>query len=115
MLPDWIKHAFAVAVAQQPPAETELQLVDRISREVVRRRMTTPALAFLEMARPLNYLGSQTMHFFAPLASALLDSERYGMFAKFLERRDALEILCRRIEELEQTAGQQASPGSDSR
>lgn len=81
-------------------------MVDRLAREVVRRHLTTPALMFLEMSRPMNYLGAQAMHFFSPMISALFDGHRYEEFAKFLERRDALEIITRQIEELERIATQ---------
>lgn len=100
MVPDWLKHAFAVE-RHQPPSDADLRLVDRLAREVVRRRLTAPALAFLEMSRPANYIGAQTLHFFAPLVTTLFDSASYSAFAKFLERRDAIDILCRRIEEVE--------------
>lgn len=103
MVPEWLKHAFAVDASLEPPTEEELRLVDRLVREVVRRRLTTPALALLEMSRPLNYLGSQAMHFLAPLMESLFDAEGYRACARFLERRDAIEFVCRRIEELEQS------------
>ena len=98
----WLKHAFAVESADRAePTEREQQAADRVCREVVRRRLATPATLFLETFRPMNYLGSQAMHFFTPLVSALLDKEGYEAFADFLERRDSVDRLCRRIAKLE--------------
>lgn len=106
---DWLKHAFAVNTHTAPPTEAELRLVDQLAREVARRQLSAPALAFLEMSRPLNYLGAQALHFFSPMLSAILDAQGYNTFARFLERRDAIDILCRRIEDWEQQA-QRPSP-----
>ena len=36
----------------------------KLAEEVKARRMTTPAIFFLEMMRPLNFVGSQAMIFF---------------------------------------------------
>jgi hypothetical protein len=63
--------------------------------------MTTPALLFLEMARPLNYLTAQTMHFFAPVVTAVVDREGYRCLAAFLERRGSVDYLCRQLEAME--------------
>jgi hypothetical protein len=103
---NWLKRGFknAFAVESGGPVEPtagQREVVDRICREVIRRRMTTPALMFLEMSRPLNYVASQTMHFFHPLVSAVLDTNGYEQFAKFLEHRGSVDYLCRRIEQLE--------------
>ncbi len=103
-LKSWFKHAFAVDTNPEPPSEAELQLVERICREVVRRQMTIPAITFLEMARPLNYLGSQTMRFFEPIVSAVADAKDYQTFAKFLERRDAIDTICEQLGKIEQEA-----------
>lgn len=81
--------------------------MERICLEVVKRRMTIPALAFLEMARPLNYIGSQVMQFFHPMASAIADARDYATFAKFLERRDSIDLLAQMIEEKEAAAARQ--------
>jgi hypothetical protein len=100
------KHAFAVNEPLPPLTEEVKTMVDRLAREVVRRHLTTPALMFLEMSRPMNYLGAQAMHFFTPMVSALFGGERYEEFARFLERRDALEIIAAQIEKLERLATQ---------
>lgn len=104
-----LQHAFAVDTALPAPAPAQTRLVDRLAREVVRRHLTTPALAFLEMSRPLNFLGAQAMHFFTPMAAALFDGDSYQTFAQFLERRDAIDLIAARIEQLEAVAAQQDS------
>jgi hypothetical protein len=101
-LVDKLKHAFAVeASGPAEPNEHQRGPVDVICREVVRRRLTTPALMFLEMSRPLTTVSAAVMHFFGPLATILVDPVAYRHFADFVEKRGSIEYLCRRIEELE--------------
>ena len=99
---NWFKHAFAVnAAADAEPTDRQRAVVDRLCREVVRRRMAEPALWMLTMSRPLNYITSQAMHFFAPIATVLFDAADYNCFATFLERRDSVDILCRTLEDFD--------------
>ena len=101
---EWIRHAFAVDSARCVfPTEPQRMVVDLFCREIVRRHLGTPALLFLETFRPLNYLGSQAMHFFQPIVSAVWKGEGYRHLADFLERRGSVDYLCRRIEEMETT------------
>lgn len=97
-----LAHAFAVekpGPAKPTPAEAEV--VDRVLREVIRRRMTMPASIFLESVRPMTYLGSQAMHFFGPFMSVLVEPTAYRAFSGFLEKRGAVDHLLRRMEQME--------------
>lgn len=73
-------------------------LLAAVARRVARYRMEVPAILFLESVRPLNFVGSQAMVFFAPLVQALFAMPEYERFAKLLEDRENLERLARRIE-----------------
>lgn len=99
---EWLKHAFAVdPPGPAEPTPPQAKVVDMICAEVVRRHLTTPALTFLEMSRPLNFVGAQAMHFFTPLVEAVIDAEGHRQFAAFLEQRGSIDYICRRIEEVE--------------
>ncbi|MFH1850870.1 MAG: hypothetical protein ABIA75_00850 [Candidatus Neomarinimicrobiota bacterium] len=96
---EWLKKAFLVdSPTDMELSEQQKLVIDKVCREVVRRHMTTPALVFLESFRPLSYIGSQLMHFFQPIVSAVLTSGNYELFARFLEQRNSVDYLCRRIE-----------------
>ena len=112
-LKDWLRHAFAVDDGPLEPTPPQQAIAERLCREVVRRHLTTPALAFLEMSRPMNFLGAQAIHFFSPLLSALSDAQGHRHFAEFLEHRGSIEYLCRKIEELE-TEATRRSQGDES-
>jgi hypothetical protein len=100
-----LRHAFAVdspGPAEQSPAE--LPVVDWLCSTIARKLMSVPGLMLAEMMRPLGYLGAQAMHVTAPAVWALASRQTYAgyeHFARFLERRGALEHLARRIEHFE--------------
>ena len=98
----WLKHAFAVdPPGPAEPSDAQRAPAERICREVVRRHLTTPALLFLEMSRPLNNVAAHLLHFFTPVLSVFTDAAQLREFARFLERRGSIDFLCRRIEALE--------------
>ena len=102
---DWLKHAFAIEPAGSvEPTEAQKVVVDRRCRQVVARGLATPALVFLESVRPLNYVTSQTLQFFAPVLSAVADPQACHDLADFLEHRGSIDYLCRRLEELSKNA-----------
>lgn len=99
--PNWLAHAFAIETNPPPPTPQQTEAAEKVCREVVRRKLTPAAIVFLETARPLNYLGAQTMQFFAPMLTVLVEPESYQAFATFLERRDAIDWLLKKLEEFD--------------
>jgi len=97
---DWLKHAFAIDRSFSPTDE-ELQLAERLCREIVRRQLVLPALTVLETARPLNSLGAQAIHFLTPMLSTIFDPQQCRRMAEFLDRRGSIDWLCTRLEELQ--------------
>lgn len=111
-----IKHAFAVdPPGPAEPTDQQREIVERVCREVTRRHLATPALLFLEMSRPLNYVGAQVMHFFRPILAAVASTGGYEAFAAFLEKRGSIDYICRRIEaiEAERDAAHSPPPPAD--
>ncbi len=100
----WLKHAFAVdPPGPAEPTDEQRLAIDRVVEEVVRRGLATPTLIALEMGRPLNFLGSQALHFFSPFLSVFANTSGYRHFAKFLELRGSIPFICDAIEERLQT------------
>ncbi|MCA8998460.1 MAG: hypothetical protein KDA80_15790 [Planctomycetaceae bacterium] len=108
----WLKTAFAVRSPEEPLTDSQQRLIHHLATEVVRRRLSVPALAALEMSRPLSYLGSQAMHFFQPMVSAFAGTAGYQDLAKIFERRDGVDLLAQAIEAAERESDS-ASPGED--
>ena len=76
-------------------------MLERVADEVARRRMTTTAIAFLEMSRPLHGVGAATIHFLTPIASCLANPLALKHFAEFLEKRGSIDLLASMLEEAE--------------
>jgi hypothetical protein len=100
---EWLKHAFATdPPGPAEPNDTQRRVVDVICREIVRRRLTTPAQMLLEMSRPLNFVSAQLLHFFQPFATVVADAATYDEFTAFLEQRGSLDYISGRLDSIEQ-------------
>ena len=80
-------------------------LLERLAQRVVDLRLETPAILTLESTRPLSVLAGQAMLFFEPFAQALFRYPDYRRLAALVERRDAMELLTRLIEERAEARG----------
>lgn len=110
----WLSHAFAVEEPGEAEPDDEARpIVERLCREIVRRRLTTPALLVLEASRPLNFVTSQALHFLSPLLSAVTDARGHEHLARFLERRGSIDYFCNRIEDLEREASRRERPSTE--
>ena len=76
-------------------------LLNRLADKVVQLRMATPAILFLESVRPLNYVGSQVMVFFAPLVRGFFGLPEWDELRLVLERRESIGYFLDLIEERE--------------
>ncbi len=93
-----IRHAFAVEPEGQPLSPEDLALLERVAATVAERGMATPAILFLESVGPMNFLGSQALHFFTPLLEVVFPPRDVERVALLLERRDTLSRLGAMIE-----------------
>ena len=96
-----------VAQPQKGPApltEEEDAIMTRLAKKVVEWKMTVPAIMFLETVKPLNYIGSQAMVFFEPFVQTIFNFRDYDTLRQMMERRETVERLMQRIEELDAQA-----------
>jgi hypothetical protein len=101
-----LKHAFAIR-RQESAALTPRQdeILDRLSAKVVEWDMAVPAILFLETVKPLNYVGSQALVFFGPVAKTLFTVEDYEELVALMEERSGVESLLTRIERKQAARG----------
>jgi hypothetical protein len=92
------RHAFATQSASHPLSIEDLALLERIADAVVKRGMAAPATVFLESLGPMNFLGSQALHFLAPILEFALNVNELEQAARLLERRDTISRLISIIE-----------------
>ncbi|MGH7235222.1 MAG: hypothetical protein ACREIO_02465 [Nitrospiraceae bacterium] len=93
-----LKHAFAVQDESQPLALDDLALLERVADAVVKRDMAAPATVFLESVGPMNFLGSQALHFLTPILDLACNTGEVEQVARLLERRDTIPRLIVLIE-----------------
>lgn len=104
-----LRHAFAVTPESKPLSAEDVALLERVADAVIRRRMSAPTLLFLESMGPMNFLGSQALHFFTPLLEVVFPQRDIERVALLLERRDTLARLAAIIEsraDMQQAANQ---------
>lgn len=99
---------------------TDQEILDRLASWVVTKRMTAPAILFLESHRPLSFVGSQAMiaaspivHFFEPFLQSLVGPgyghQAYKRFAELMENRETVERLIIAIERENQAVKERES------
>ena len=93
-----LSHAFSTRAEAEPFTIEDLALLQRIADAVVQRRMAAPAVVFLESLGPMSFLGSQALHFFAPIIELAFSAHEVSQVAALLERRDTTVRLIALIE-----------------
>ena len=93
-----LRHAFAVRPPHDNFTVEDVALLERVARAIVTRGMTTPATLFLESMGPMNFLGSQALHFLSPIIEFALSGTELTQIARLLERRDSISRLIALIE-----------------
>ncbi len=88
-----LRHAFAVQPETQPLSIEDVQLLERIAETIVTRGMAAPATMFLESMGPMNFLGSQALHFITPIIDCAFNVKEVEQIARLLERRDTVTRL----------------------
>lgn len=81
------------------PEDEQRALLDKLAQWVVRKKLTTPAILFLETGKPLNFLGSQLLIAFGPFIQAFFKGEQYQKIALILEKDENVELLIELIEQ----------------
>lgn len=87
-----------------PLTDQEAEILRKVAAKVVEWKMTVPAIIFLESVKPLNYIGAQAMVFFEPFVQTLFNFKDYDTFRELMERRESIERLLLKIEELDAEA-----------
>ena len=93
-----LSHAFSTKSGAEAFTIEDLALLERVADAVVKRGMTAPATVFLESLGPMNFLGSQALHFLTPIVEWAFNAKEVEQVARMLERRDTISRLILIIE-----------------
>lgn len=91
-------HAFSTKAEAEVFTIDDLALLERVADAVVKRGMAAPATVFLESLGPMNFLGSQALHFLTPILEFAFNAREVEQVAHLLERRDTIGRLVTLIE-----------------
>jgi len=83
---------------RSPLPEDEQAVLEKLAKKTVEKRMSVPAIIFLESVKPLNFIGSQFMVFFEPIVQSVFNFKDYNTLRSALEKRETIEILITKIE-----------------
>jgi hypothetical protein len=81
------------------PEERE-RVIETVAQAVSKRGMETPAILFLEMHKPISLFASQGLVVSSPYVAPLIGIDNVRIAARLLEKRENVELLIQRIEEL---------------
>lgn len=104
------RHAFTVRPESQPLAMEDVELMERVADVIVKRGMAAPATVFLESMGPMNFLGSQALHFFTPIIECAFNVKEVEQVARLLERRETIPRLIAIIEAKSAPRAPQGAP-----
>ena len=81
-------------------SEERDQLIENLARKIVDRKLETPAILFLEMHKPVAFLGSQALLAASPILAPLFGLEGPEKYSRLLGSIDNVEMLIQKIEDL---------------
>jgi hypothetical protein len=84
-------------------------ILERIAQGIVSRGMAAPAVLFLEINKPLSFVASQSLIVLTPFLAPFVGIENVHRYSRLLEKRENVERLIERIEQLEHDRGQERS------
>lgn len=84
-------------------AQTEA-LVEKTAREICRRKLQTPAILMLELTKPIAPIAAHGSVVAAPFAIPFVGFESFNNYSRLFAKRENVELLLRKIEELTREA-----------
>ena len=82
------------------PEADQQAILEKVARQIVKRRLTVPAILVLEVCKPLNFLGSQLLIAFNPFLQSIFNTAEFQKFALIIEKDTNVEVLIKLIENL---------------
>jgi len=77
-------------------------MIEKFARYIAERRLGAAAIMTIESLKPLNFLGGQAVYAISPFAEVFFKQEGIQEVASLMENREYVDILIRRIDELDE-------------
>ena len=75
--------------------------IEEIAIRIVEKKLSTVAILFLEMHKPIAFIASQAVAISTPLLGMLFGYKRMEDYYNLLSSKENIELLISKIEELE--------------
>jgi hypothetical protein len=77
------------------------ELLLKVAEKIERFDLITPAIFFLQLSKPLSFVGSQALLSFAPMAGLFMNEKLLEEFSQVMADRENVERLMVLLEERE--------------
>ncbi len=79
----------------------EEELIKLTAKKIVDRHLSVPSILFLDITKPLNFIGAQFLNFFGPFIEPFFSKGQFYKYTKMLEKRENIEKILIEIEKME--------------
>ena len=81
-------------------------LIERTARHIADWKLTAPAVAFLQVNKPLLFVGSQVLLMLQPMLDVFLVRQLTTEWATLMADRDQIEVLIARLEAMQHSGSE---------
>ena len=71
-----------------------------LAKKIVNKKVTVLAIFLLESMKYISFIAGQTLIFFGPVLTMFVNDKKYYDFISLLEKRENVEFLISKIEDL---------------
>ena len=79
---------------------TEKDTLTRFAEKIVNKKASVLAIFLLESTKYISFIAGQTLIFFGPILTLVVNDKKYYNFIDLLEKRENVEFLISKIEDL---------------
>jgi hypothetical protein len=81
-------------------------LIERTARRITDWKLTAPAVAFLQVNKPLSFVGSQVLLMLQPMLDVFVTRQLTTEWATLMADRDQIEVLIARLEAMQHSGSE---------
>ena len=79
---------------------TEKSTLTKIAKKIVNKKASVLAIFLLESTKYISFIAGQTLIFLGPILTLFVNDRKYYDFINLLEKRENVEFLISKIEDL---------------
>ena len=79
---------------------TEKNTLTEFAEKIVNKKASVLAIFLLESTKYISFIAGQTLIFFGPILTLVVNDKKYYNFIDLLEKRENVEFLISKIEDL---------------